>query len=76
MGTRTWYTETVYIVTSLSPAKGKTAEIGAWIRGHWAMENGLHYRRDVTWSEDNSQVRLVSSHRLLVSFVSSLIGTH
>jgi hypothetical protein len=26
-------------------------------RGHWGIENGLHYRRDVTMGEDASRVR-------------------
>jgi hypothetical protein len=26
-------------------------------RGHWAIENGLHYRRDVTLGEDASRIR-------------------
>lgn len=67
LGTRKWHTETVYIVTSLPPSKGKPAEIGAWIRGHWTIENGLHYRRDVTWNEDHSQVRNGEAPRVMAS---------
>lgn len=60
-----WFTETVYIITSLTPSSGKPAEIGAWIRGHWAIENGLHYRRDVNWCEDHSQVRNGEAPRVM-----------
>lgn len=67
LGTRKWFTETVYIVTSLTPAKVKPAEIGAWIRGHWAIENGPHYRRDVTWREDHSQIRNGEAPRVMAS---------
>lgn len=67
LGTRKWFTETVYIITSLTPSRGKPAEIGAWIRGHWALENGLHYRRDVTWREDHSQVRNGEAPRVMAS---------
>ncbi|MCL5275109.1 MAG: hypothetical protein M1434_10260 [Chloroflexi bacterium] len=28
------------------------------IRGHWQIENGLHYRRDVLLNEDNCGLRL------------------
>ena len=42
LGTRKWSTETVYIVTSLTPAQGKPELIGSLIRGHWGIENGLH----------------------------------
>ncbi|WP_349361779.1 hypothetical protein [Paenarthrobacter sp. PH39-S1] len=67
MGTRKWFTETVYIVTSLAPSQGKPSEIGAWIRGHSTIENGLHYRRDVTWREDHSQVRNGEAPRVMAS---------
>ena len=29
-------------------------------RGHWGIENGLHYRRDVTFKEDSCRMK---SHR-------------
>lgn len=67
LGTRKWSTETVYIVTSLTPAQGKPELIGALIRGHWGIENGLHYRRDVTWREDGSQVRRGNAPRIMAS---------
>ncbi|MFQ4150658.1 ISAs1 family transposase, partial [Arthrobacter sp. LAPM80] len=57
----------MYIVTSLTPSQGKPAEIGAWIRGHWAIENGLHYRRDVLFREDHSQVRNGEAPRVMAS---------
>ena len=50
------HTEVVYAVTSLSVADAKPAQIAAWLRGHWAIENRLHWVRDVTYSEDHSQI--------------------
>lgn len=67
LGTRKWSTETVYIVTSLTPAQGKPELIGNLIRGHWGIENGLHYRRDVTWREDSSQIRKDNAPRVMAS---------
>ncbi|MBP2411521.1 putative transposase YbfD/YdcC [Arthrobacter stackebrandtii] len=67
LGTREWSTETVYIVTSLTPAQGKPELIGSLIRGHWGIENGLHWRRDVTWREDESQVRRGNAPRVMAS---------
>ena len=43
-----------YFLLSL-PAKVKT--IAAAVRGHWAIENTLHWSLDVTFSEDRSRVR-------------------
>ena len=51
------HTEVVYALTSLSVADAKPAQIAAWLRGHWAIENRLHWVRDVTYSEDHSQIR-------------------
>jgi len=42
-----------YYATSLSPEERDDVAIAAIIRGHWsAIENGTHYRRDVTLGED------------------------
>lgn len=73
IGTRAWSTETVYIVTSLTPAQGKPELIGALIRGHWGIENGLHWRRDVTWREDGSQVRRGNTPRVMVRWRRAMI---
>jgi hypothetical protein len=45
--------EVGYYVSSLSLAQRDDAALLAAIRGHWsAIENGTHYRRDVTLGED------------------------
>ena len=36
-----------------------------WIRGHWEIENRLHYVRDVTLGEDASQVRKGSAPQVM-----------
>ena len=47
--------ETVFWVSS---ASGQTPERwNEWIRGHWRIENGSHYVRDVTFAEDASRIR-------------------
>ena len=44
---------TGYYVSSLSLAQRDDTAVLAAIRGHWsAIENGTHYRRDVTLGED------------------------
>jgi hypothetical protein len=48
---------TVYAITSLTFEQASTARLADYIRGHWAIENGLHYIRDVTFAQDASQVR-------------------
>ncbi len=49
--------ETVYIVTSLNHRQATPAQLAAYVRGQWSIENGLHWVRDVTQREDASQVR-------------------
>jgi len=49
--------EVTYAVTSQSPARADAAGLLATLRGHWGIENKLHWVRDVTFDEDRSQVR-------------------
>ena len=47
--------ETVYYVANFKP----TAQFAATaVRGHWGIENRLHYIRDGTMAEDASRVRV------------------
>lgn len=49
--------ERVRGITSLSEERADATRLQALARGHWGIENGLHYRRDVTMGEDASRVR-------------------
>lgn len=49
--------EDLYGITSLSRAEANAARLLELLRGHWQIENGLHYVRDVTLGEDNCRVR-------------------
>jgi predicted transposase YbfD/YdcC len=62
-----WRTELVYAVTSLTASQATDAELAAWIRGHWCIENRLHWVRDVTFDEDRSQVRTGNGPRVMAS---------
>jgi len=48
--------ETVYGITSLSPGNGSARQLLEWTQNHWGIENGLHYRRDVTLLEDATRM--------------------
>ena len=49
--------EVVHGITSLGPERADAKRLLELNRGHWGIENGLHYVRDVTMGEDQSRVR-------------------
>lgn len=49
--------QVVYGFTNLTPAEASPEQIATFLRNHWAIENRLHWRRDVTLREDHSQIR-------------------
>jgi predicted transposase YbfD/YdcC len=57
--------EVVYLITSDRHADPAT--LAAWVRGHWEIENRLHWVRDVTYQEDNSMVRTGNAPRVTAS---------
>jgi predicted transposase YbfD/YdcC len=71
---RRWRTVVVYAVTSLTFAQASPARLADLLRGHWAIENGLHYVRDVTFAEDASQVRAGTIPRAMASLRNLAIG--
>lgn len=50
--------ELVYGLTSLPPSRANPAKLLSLIRAYWGIENGLHYRRDVTLHEDATRLTL------------------
>ncbi|HEY4604621.1 MAG TPA: ISAs1 family transposase [Blastococcus sp.] len=52
-----WSVQTVYAITSLDAREADPALLACWVRGHWRIEGGLHWVRDVVFAEDHSQVR-------------------
>ena len=50
--------ELVYGLTSLSPSRANPEKLLSLIQDYWGIENGLHYRRDVTLREDATRLTL------------------
>lgn len=59
--------EVVYGITSLSSLAADACTLLGYSRGHWGIENGLHYTRDVTLGEDRCRVRRGQAPRVLAS---------
>ena len=49
--------ETVWLITSLRPEQANAARLLELARQYWCIENGLHYRLDVSAGEDRCRVR-------------------
>ncbi len=62
-----WRTVTIYAITSLPVHQARPADLAAWIRGHWTIENKLHYVRDVAYGEDHSQTRTGNTPRAMAT---------
>ena len=56
-----------FYVTSISSEKADARTLQEIIRGHWSIENSLHWVRDVTFDEDRSQIRTGSAPRVFAS---------
>ena len=59
--------ETVYGITSLRPTQANPEQLLHIARGHWSIENRLHWVRDVTFDEDRSCVRTGSGPQVMAS---------
>jgi predicted transposase YbfD/YdcC len=64
--------EVVYLITSDGDADPAT--LAAWVRGHWEIENKLHWVRDVTYQEDKSLVRTGNAPRVMATLRSLAIS--
>jgi predicted transposase YbfD/YdcC len=71
---RRWRTVVVYAITSLAFAQASPARLADLLRGHWAIENGLHYVRDVTFAEDASRVRTGTAPQVMACLRNLIIG--
>ena len=59
--------EIAYAVTSLPPTDASPQRLLALWRGHWGIENRVHWVRDVTFDEDRSQVRTGSAPQIMAA---------
>ncbi|MFD6694958.1 ISAs1 family transposase [Micromonospora aurantiaca (nom. illeg.)] len=67
-------TETVYAITDLRVHQAKPAHLAGWIRGHWSIENKVHWVRDVTYDEDRSQIRTGTGPQVMAALRNAAIG--
>lgn len=61
-------------VTSLSAREAAPQHLATYVRGHWSIENRIHWVRDVTLREDASQVKTGSRPRIMATIRNLVIG--
>jgi predicted transposase YbfD/YdcC len=66
--------EVVYGLTSLSSKEASPKKLIALLRRYWSIENGLHYRRDVTLKEDATHLSLGNSGHIMATLNNVVIG--
>ena len=64
----------VYGVTSLPPERAAATQLLHFIRQHWQIENGLHYRRDVTLQEDGTKMANRQQAQAMAALNNFIIG--
>ena len=65
--------EVVYGITSLPPDRADAGRLLELVRGHWRIENCLHYVRDVTLGEDACRVRSGNAPQVLAAMRNAAI---
>ena len=71
-----WRTETVYAVTDMTWEDIRADQIADAIRGHWTIENRLHWIRDVVFAEDHSQIRTGNGPAVMATLRNLAISIH
>jgi hypothetical protein len=66
--------EVSYAITSEPRGQADAATLLGWLRGHWGIENRLHYVRDVTMGEDANRTRTGSGPQVLAALRNAAIG--
>jgi predicted transposase YbfD/YdcC len=66
--------ETSYYITSVPRHKAGAKRLGGHTRGHWGIENKLHWVRDWAYDEDRHQLRNTNTARALATLRNLAIG--
>jgi hypothetical protein len=66
--------EVSYLITSLPREEARPRRLLKLIRGHWGIENRLHWVRDVTFDEDRCQIRSEAAPQVMSALRNLVIG--
>lgn len=68
--------ETRYFVSSLDPDRVTAADLLRHVRGHWRIENGLHFVKDRWWGEDRHHTRRPGLSAALAAINNAALSIH
>jgi predicted transposase YbfD/YdcC len=68
--------DTRYYVSSLHPDQVTAADLLEYIRGHWRIENGLHFLKDRWWDEDRHHTRRPGLSPIMAGLNSIALSIH
>ncbi len=66
-GGRRTTTEVAHLICSLPMTDAPPELVASWARGHWAIENRLHWIRDVVFDEDRHQLRTRNGPQIMAA---------
>lgn len=66
--------EVEYAITSAGPEWADAGVLLEWWRGHWGIENRVHWVRDVTMGEDASRIRTNAAPQVMAGLRNAAIS--
>ena len=66
--------EIAYGITSCAPETADAEQMLQWTRHYWGIENGLHYRRDVTLREDATRISQPALAKTMATINNFVVG--
>jgi predicted transposase YbfD/YdcC len=66
--------QVVYGITSLTRQEASPHKLLQMTRSYWGIENGLHYRRDVTLHEDQTRMTRKNAARIMACLNNLVLG--
>lgn len=71
--TGAWRTQVVFLITDLTAERADPARLMQLARGHWGIENRVHWVRDVTFDEDRHTLRTGHAATVMATFRNTAI---
>ncbi len=54
-------------LTSRGPDRGTPQDLLRFVRGHWTIENNVHWVRDTAWREDASKIHTAAAPPIMAN---------